>query len=52
MIGKVLFRDSASDEMLQLVDMVCGTVGAMVDNHDSTWFELIADRAIAIVQNP
>lgn len=41
LIGKVAFRDSRSDEMIQLADMVCG---AAADHDDRTWYEVIAER--------
>ncbi len=41
LVGKVMFRNSKSDEMLQLADMVCGAVG---DEDDRRWYDRIADR--------
>jgi hypothetical protein len=45
-VGKVSFRNSAPDEMLQLVDMVCGAASAYFDNSDRVWYELIAERNV------
>ena len=45
LVGKVAFRDSASDEMLQLADMVCGATGAYIDDtRQDQWYPLIAGR--------
>ena len=44
MIGQVLFRNSLSDELLQLADMVCGAVGAMIDGNGNDWYNQIANR--------
>jgi hypothetical protein len=49
LIGKVRFRGSAPDELIQLVDMVCGAAGAHLDG-DSTWYNLIASRDLGILQ--
>ena len=40
--GKVQFRGSKSDEMLQLADMVCGAIG----DDDRSWYEIIAVRHV------
>jgi hypothetical protein len=45
LIGKVRFRGSDPDELIQLVDMVCGAYGAHVDG-DSTWYRIIASRDV------
>ena len=47
LVGKVTFRDSAADEMLQLVDMICGAVGAMIDSKERIWYDLIGERDLA-----
>jgi hypothetical protein len=44
LVGRVSFRDSGPDEMLQLVDMVCGATGAFMDSSHDEWYGLIADR--------
>lgn len=49
LVGKVSFRNSRADEMLQLVDMICGSVGAMIDESDRTWYDLIASRDLQFV---
>ena len=43
LVGKVKFRGSGPDELMQLADMVCGAVGAHLDG-DSTFYEMIASR--------
>ena len=48
LVGKVKFRDSGPDEMLQLVDMVIGAVGAHLDG-DSTWYDLISGRSLGVI---
>jgi Protein of unknown function (DUF3800) len=48
MIGKVLFRSSLPDAMLQLVDMVCGAVGVMIDGNDAVSYDQIAERSLNI----
>lgn len=47
LVGKVRFRGSGPDELIQLVDMVCGAVGAHLDG-DSQWYNLIAPRDLGI----
>jgi len=44
LVGKVSFQNSAPDEMLQLVDMVCGATGALIDSRHDEWYGLIAHR--------
>lgn len=51
LIGQVSFLDSRGDMLLQLVDMVCGAVGAYLDG-DSTWYDLIQSRDLATWQFP
>jgi Protein of unknown function (DUF3800) len=51
LVGKVKFRGSGPDELLQLADMVCGAVGAHLDG-DSTWYKLIASRDLGITRIP
>jgi hypothetical protein len=51
LVGKVKFRGSGPDELLQLADMVCGAVGAHLDG-DSTWYKLIAARCLGITPIP
>lgn len=52
LVGKVTFRDSQPDEMIQLVDMVVGAVGASIDSVDVIWYKLIADRSLGIIRLP
>lgn len=51
LIGKVRFRKSHPDELLQLVDMVCGAVGAYLTGEDK-WYRLIADRSVGVIELP
>ena len=46
MIGKVRFRRSVPDEMIQLADMVCGAVGLWYDQRDPTWYDPIMSRLV------
>lgn len=52
MIGKVSFRKSAPEELLQLVDMVCGAVGEFLDESDPTWYGPIACRDVGRIWLP
>jgi hypothetical protein len=51
LVGKVKFRGSQPDEMLQLADMVIGAVGEHLDG-DSTWYNLISARSLGIIRLP
>jgi hypothetical protein len=51
LVGKVKFRGSRPDELLQLADMVCGAVGTYLDG-DETWYRLIASRDLGITRIP
>ena len=51
LVGQVVFCDSRDDLLLQLVDMVCGAVGAHLDG-DSPWYELIKSRDLATWRFP
>ncbi len=51
LVGKVKFRGSGPDELLQLADMVCGAVGAHLDG-ESTWYRLIVSRDLGITHIP
>jgi hypothetical protein len=51
LVGKVKFRGSGPDELLQLADMVCGAVGKHLDG-DSTWYNSISDRDLGISYIP
>jgi Protein of unknown function (DUF3800) len=46
MMGKIAFRNSASEEMLQLADMVCGACGCHTAESDTMWHEMISDREL------
>jgi hypothetical protein len=47
LVGKVKFRDSGPDEMLQLVDMILGATGAKFDGNDA-WFDLISSKCVGL----
>ncbi len=49
LVGKVKFRGSSPDEMMQLADMVCGAVGAHLDG-DSAAYRIIAPRDLGIMR--
>ncbi len=51
LVGKVKFRGSGPDELIQLADMVCGAVAAHLDG-ESTWYRLIASRDLGITRIP
>jgi hypothetical protein len=51
LVGKVKFRGSGPDELMQLADMVCGAVGAHLDG-DSTWYDMIVERDLGITRLP
>jgi len=48
LVGRVSFRDSAADEMLQLADMVCGATGAFIDDGERIWYDLISARDVEL----
>jgi hypothetical protein len=45
LVGKVKFRGSGPDELLQLADMVCGAVGTYIDG-DPQWYNMISAHAL------
>jgi hypothetical protein len=45
-VGKVVFRNSGAEAMLQLVDMACGAKAALISNGDRTWYDLISERDV------
>jgi hypothetical protein len=51
LIGKVKFRDSGRNDMLQLVDMTLGASGAKVDG-DDTWYDLISSKCVGLTCIP
>ncbi len=51
LVGKVKFRGSGPDELIQLADMVCGAVGAYLDG-EGAWYRLIASRDLGITRIP
>ena len=50
LVGKVKFRGSHPEELMQLVDMVCGASGACLDGEDS-WYRMIAGRDLGTPLN-
>ena len=46
LVGRVAFRDSITDEVLQLADMTCGAVGAHLDG-ESAWYDLLKPKDLA-----
>jgi hypothetical protein len=51
LVGKVKFRGSGPDELIQLADMVCGAVADHLDG-DLTYFDLISARSLGITRIP
>jgi Protein of unknown function (DUF3800) len=51
LIGKVKFRDSGRNDMLQLVDMILGAGGAKFDG-DDTWYDLISSKCVGLTCIP
>jgi len=51
LVGKVKFRGSGPEEMLQLADMVCGAVGKYLDG-DATYYDMISSRSLGIERIP
>ncbi len=51
LVGKLKFRGSRPDEMLQLVDMVLGAAGAQIGG-DSRWYDQISDRSLGLICLP
>lgn len=45
------FRDSQPDEVMQLVDMVCGATGAAIDGNP-TWYNFIKGRCLGLICLP
>lgn len=50
LVGKVKFRGSHPEELMQLVDMVCGACGACLDG-EHTWYRIIAARDLGAPLN-
>jgi hypothetical protein len=51
LVGKVKFRGSGPQELIQFVDMVCGAVGDFLDG-DVTCYNIIATRDLGITRIP
>jgi hypothetical protein len=51
LVGKVKFRGSGAEELIQLVDMVCGAVGDYLDG-DGTCYNIISTRDLGITRIP
>jgi Protein of unknown function (DUF3800) len=52
LVGAVSFRKSKPEDMLQMVDMVCGAVGAYIDDGVDGWYSLIRDRDLGTIRLP
>jgi hypothetical protein len=51
LVGKVKFRGSGPEELIQLADMVCGAVGDYLDGDDAC-YNLIFERDLGITRIP
>jgi hypothetical protein len=51
LVGKVKFRGSGPEELIQLADMVCGAVGDYLDG-DGTCYKIISSRDLGITRIP
>lgn len=51
LVGKVQFHKSGPDDMIQLVDMVCGAVGEWIDGAGE-WYGMIRCREAGVIQLP
>jgi len=51
LVGKVKFRGSGPEELIQLADMVCGAVGAFLDG-DERWYNIISANDLGITRIP
>jgi hypothetical protein len=51
MVSNPRFRGSATDEVMHLVDMVCGAAGACLDG-DSTCYDLIKPKCMGLMRLP
>jgi hypothetical protein len=51
LVGKVKFRGSGPEELIQLADMVCGAVGDCLAG-DATCYDVIAARDLGITRIP
>ena len=49
MVRNPRFRGSKADEVMQLVDMVCGATGTAIDG-DTRWYDLIRSRCVGMTQ--
>ena len=51
LVGKVKFRGSGPEELIQLADMVCGAVGALLDG-DPACYNIICERGLGSAPFP
>jgi hypothetical protein len=51
LVGKVKFRGSGQEELIQLADMVCGAVGDYLQG-DGTCYKIISPRDLGITRIP
>ncbi len=52
LVGKVKFRGSGREELIQLADMVCGAVGDYLDGGEATCYNIISERDLGITRIP
>lgn len=45
------FRGSKADEVMHLVDMVCGATGAFIDG-DPSWYDMVKERCVGLTRLP
>lgn len=51
LVGKVKFKGSGPEELIQLADMVCGAVGAHLDGEER-WYNVISHNDLGITLIP
>jgi hypothetical protein len=51
LVGKVKFRGSGSEELIQLADMICGAVGNYLDG-DPTYYRIFSAKDLGITRIP
>jgi len=51
LVGKLKFRGSGPEELIQLADMVCGAVGDFLEG-DPSYYQIISARDLGITRIP
>jgi hypothetical protein len=51
LVGKVKFRGSGSDELIQLADMTCGAVGASLEGN-GIWYQQVVAHCVGLIVLP